>query len=97
MAYSFSKRKELALISGLLAVFSIYYVPFLPVTDNYDPYLILGGLFFLTLGSHKFYSYFILGALVGLLTLARSLPGQGHLCGDFIHDWLSDQRWNRRL
>jgi hypothetical protein len=72
LAYSFSKRKEIAFISGLLAVFSIYYVPFLPVTDNYGPYLILGGLFFLTLGSRKIYSYFILGALAGLLTLARS-------------------------
>src|SRR6202142_4234649 len=30
LAYSISKRRELGLISGLLAVFSIYYVPFLP-------------------------------------------------------------------
>ena len=72
LAYSFSKRRELALISGLLAVFSIYYVPFLPVPDNYDPYLILGGLYFLTMGSRKNISYFILGVIAGLLSLARS-------------------------
>jgi len=72
LAYSFSKRRELALISGLLAVFSIYYVPFLPVTDNYGPYLILGGLYFLIVSSRKIYSYFVLGVLAGLLTLARS-------------------------
>ena len=72
LAFNFSKRRDLALISGLLAVFSIYYVPFLPVPDNYDPYLILGGLFFLTLGSRKNFSYFVLGVLAGLLTLARS-------------------------
>ena len=72
LAYSFSKRRELALISGLLAVFSIYYVPFLPVPDNYDPYLILGGLYFLTMGSRKNISYFILGIIAGLLSLSRS-------------------------
>ncbi len=72
LAYSFSKRRELALISGLLAVFSIYYAPFLPVPDNYGPYLVLGGLYFLALGSRKKYSYFLLGLLAGLLTFARS-------------------------
>ena len=72
LAYNFSKRRDLAFVSGLLAVFSIYYVPFLPVTDNYDPYLVLGGLYFLTIGSNKKYSYFLLGLLAGLLTLARS-------------------------
>jgi hypothetical protein len=72
LAYNFSKRRDLAFVSGLLAVFSIYYVPYLPVTDNYDPYLVLGGLYFLTIGSRKRYSYFVLGLLAGLLTLARS-------------------------
>jgi hypothetical protein len=71
-AYEFTKRRELAIISGLLAVFSIYYAPFMAVTDNYAPYLFLGALYFLTLSSRKTYSYFILGLLAGLLTLARS-------------------------
>ncbi len=72
LAYNFSKRRDLAFVSGLLAVFSMYYAPFLPVTDNYGPYLVLGGLYFLTVGSHKKYEYFVLGLLAGLLTLARS-------------------------
>ncbi len=72
LAYNFSKRREFATISGLLAVFSIYYAPFLSVPDNYAPYLVLGGLYFLTLGSRRIYSYLILGSLAGLLTLARS-------------------------
>jgi len=72
LAYDFTKRRELAVISGLLAVFSIYYAPFMSVTDNYGPYLFLGALYFLTLSSHKKKSYFILGLLAGLLTLARS-------------------------
>ncbi len=72
LAYSFSKRRELAILSGLLAVFSIYYAPFLSVPDNYGPYLVLGGLYFLALNSGKKYSYLILGLLAGLLTFARS-------------------------
>ncbi|HEX2697529.1 MAG TPA: hypothetical protein VHM28_07440, partial [Anaerolineales bacterium] len=72
LAYQFTQRKELALTSGLLAVFSIYYAPFMSVPDNYGPYLVLGGLYFLTLSSRKAWAYFILGLLAGLLTLARS-------------------------
>lgn len=72
LALNFSKRRDLALISGLLAVFSIYYAPFLPVPDNYTPYLILGALYFLTLGWQNKYSYFALGLIAGSLTLARS-------------------------
>ncbi len=72
LAYDFTKRRELAIVSGLLAVFSIYYAPFMSVTDNYGPYLFFGALYFLTLSSRKRVSYFILGLLAGLLTLARS-------------------------
>lgn len=72
LAFDFTKRRELAVVSGLLAVFSIYYAPFMSVTDNYGPYLLLGGLYFLTLASRKKGSYFILGLIAGLLTLARS-------------------------
>ncbi|MBI1854881.1 MAG: hypothetical protein HYR93_03280 [Chloroflexi bacterium] len=72
LAYNFTKRRELAVVSGLLAVFSIYYAPFIGVPDNYGPYLFLGGLYFLTLNSRKTYSYFVLGLLAGFLTLARS-------------------------
>ncbi len=71
-AYQFTRRRELAITTGLLAVFSIYYAPFMPVTDNYGPYLILGGLFFLVCGLQRNYASFLLGLLAGLLTLARS-------------------------
>ncbi len=72
LAFRFTQRKELAVISGLLAVFSIYYSPFMSVTDNYGPYLFLGALYFITLSSRKTCSYFFLGLIAGLLTLARS-------------------------
>ena len=50
LAYAFSRNRALALVSGLLAVFSIYYVPFMPVPDNYGLYIVLGSLFFLAIG-----------------------------------------------
>jgi hypothetical protein len=72
LAYAFSKRRELALISGLLAIFSIYYAPFIPVTDNYGIYITLGGIFFLLCTDSRPRTYFFLGLIAGLLTLARS-------------------------
>lgn len=72
LAYTFSRRTDLSLISGLLAVFSVYYAPFMPVTDNYGPYLTLGALYFLIVSWKKPGVYVGLGAVSGLLTLARS-------------------------
>ena len=72
LACNLTQRRDLALISGLLAVFAVYYVPFLPVPDNYGPYLVLGGLYFLTMGWRRLASYVVLGALAGLMALARS-------------------------
>ncbi len=72
LAYDFTRRSDLALVSGLLAVFAVYYVPFLPVSDNYGPYLVLGGLYFLVMRWKGPAAYAVLGALAGLLTLARS-------------------------
>lgn len=72
LAFNFTRRRDLAMVSGLLGVFAVYYVPFLPVTDNYGPYLVLGGLFFLVMSSRKPLAYLALGAIAGLLSLARS-------------------------
>jgi hypothetical protein len=72
LAFGVSRRRDLALISGLLGVFTIYYSPFLSVTDNYGPCIVLGGLYFLALGWRRDYSYLAMGLLTGLLTLART-------------------------
>ena len=72
LAYDFTGRSNLAMTSGLLAVFPVYYAPFLPVPDNYGPYLVLGGLLFLAMRWRKPAAFVILGGIAGLLTLARS-------------------------
>jgi hypothetical protein len=86
LAYLFSKRKDLAIISGLFAIFSVYHAPFVGVTDNFSLFMFFGGLYFIFVtkllkfpspdfgrgvrGEGKY--YFILGLLAGFLSLSRS-------------------------
>jgi hypothetical protein len=72
LALTFSGRAFPALVSGLLAVFSIYYVPFLPATDNYGIYLVLGALFMLAVGWNRKPGNLAMGMIAGTMTLARS-------------------------
>lgn len=72
LALDVTKRRSLALTSGLLAVFSIYHAPFLPVTDNFGPYILFGLLIFLLVKKDGWWVYLLLGLLAGLMNLARS-------------------------
>ncbi len=72
LAFDLSRLPRLALTSGLLAVFSMYYVPFLPVPDNYALFMLLGGAFLLLAPRPQKWIPFALGALAGAMTLARS-------------------------
>jgi len=70
LAYSYTKRPELAVTSGLLAVFCVYHAPFLPVPDNFGLFMLLGGSNFMLATRPR--PWFWLGVLSGLMTLARS-------------------------
>lgn len=70
LAYTFSARRDLAITSGLLAVFSVFHLTFMPVTDNYPIYMVLGGLYFILFTRPR--PWFWLGLLAGFMTLARS-------------------------
>ncbi|GAB4504648.1 MAG: hypothetical protein Fur0043_16420 [Anaerolineales bacterium] len=72
LALDFTDRRALALTSGLLAVFSVYHVPFMPVTDNFAPFMLLGGLVFLLAKSNRWWAFLLMGLLSGLMNLARS-------------------------
>jgi len=72
LAYTFSQRRELAMVSGLLGIFSIFHAPFMPVPDNFGPFMLLGGLYMLACASRRPQAYLALGLLSGLLTLART-------------------------
>ena len=72
LAYSFTKRKDLSLISGLLAIFSGYYAAYMQVTDTFGLYILLGGIFFLIAHRDNQKGYFLMGILAGFLHLARA-------------------------
>jgi len=72
LAFSVSRQTRLAMVSGLLSIFSMYYASFMPVPDNYALYMILGATFLLLAPRPQKWTPLVLGALAGLLTLARS-------------------------
>lgn len=77
LAYAFSQRRDIALLAATFSIFSVFSSPFVGVTDNFSPFMVLGGLYFLTASklledaSLKKY-WFVLGVLAGLLAIARS-------------------------
>ncbi|HSJ89490.1 MAG TPA: hypothetical protein VK909_19925 [Anaerolineales bacterium] len=72
LAYTVSRQTPLAMVSGILSIFSLYYTPFMPVPDNYALYMLFGGAFLLLAPRREWWISVSLGALAGLLTLARS-------------------------
>ena len=73
LAWSFTSRRDLSLISGFLAVFSVFYLVFLPVTDTFGLYMILGGLFFIIVNRKSSgLNPLMLGIIAGLMHLARA-------------------------
>jgi hypothetical protein len=72
LALDVTGRRSLAMTSGLLAVFSVYYLPFMPVTDNYGPFMLLGGMVFMLVKKERWWAFLLMGLLAGLMNLARS-------------------------
>src|SRR5919106_6054180 len=72
LAFRVSHQTRLAMVSGLLSIFSLYYAPFMPVPDNYAIFMLLGATFLLLAPLKQKWIPVALGALAGLLTLARS-------------------------
>ncbi len=77
LAFRFSRGKSAAIVSGLLAIFSVYHAPFVGVTDNFGLYMLFGGLYFLNLSQliedpSRSRNWLLLGLLAGLMNLART-------------------------
>ncbi|MEA3350804.1 MAG: hypothetical protein U9Q82_09305, partial [Chloroflexota bacterium] len=86
LSYRLNRDRFLAILSGLLAVFSVFYLPFLVVTDTFAIYMLLGVLFFLLLSPsptlprtpapglkhHRFFLPLLLGLIAGLMHLSRA-------------------------
>jgi len=81
LSYSLTSRRDLAMMAGLLAVFSGFYAPYLPVTDTFGLYMLFGALFFLIVNRQSpalsevegpIVNGFLLGLLAGLMHLTRA-------------------------
>jgi hypothetical protein len=77
LAYTFSKRRDLSITSGILAAFCVYNAPFVGVTDNFGIFMLLGGLYFLAAtplieDPTRARNWFLLGLFAGLLNLSRT-------------------------
>jgi hypothetical protein len=77
LALTLDQNRQRAWLAGLFALFSGYYASFLPTTDNFSPYMVLGAAYFLLLapspkGTLTARRFFLAGVVTGLLNLARS-------------------------
>ncbi len=72
LAFDITKNKLIAMVAGLLSIFSLFYAPFMPVPDNYAIFMLLGGAFLLLAPRKQKWIPLVLGGLAGLMTLARS-------------------------
>jgi len=72
LAFDISRQTRLAMVSGLLSIFSMYYASFMPVPDNYALFMLFGCSFLLLAPHKQKWIPIALGALAGLMTLARS-------------------------
>jgi len=72
LAFDLSQKRTVAMAAGLLAIFSHYYAPSMPVPDNYAIYMLCGGAFLLLAPRNQKWIPFALGLIAGLMTLARS-------------------------
>lgn len=82
LAWRLARRKSLALLSGLLAALSGFYLPYMATTDTFALYMLLGALFFLLLPApdgargednpRAPLRFAGLGLIAGLMHLARA-------------------------
>jgi len=74
ITFALSKQRSAGILAGLLSLFSAFYLPFLPTTDTFVLYMLLGGGFFLIMLQEKRsrFHYLVLGLMAGLMHLARA-------------------------
>ncbi len=77
LAYRFTRKRDLAILSALMAIFSVYHAPFVGVTDNFSLFMLFGGLYFIFASNliddpARTRNWFMLGLMAGFLALSRS-------------------------
>lgn len=82
-----------ALLSGLFALFPVFYLPYLPTTDAFAVVMLLGGTAILSVTSQHWLAVLVFGVLAGLLHLTRA-DGILWLMGGLI--WWNGRVWLKR-
>jgi hypothetical protein len=78
LSYSLTRRRDLAWLAGLLAVFSAFYFPYIATTDSFGLYMLFGALFLLLLQAAERSVFWMrilpfgLGMIAGALHLSRA-------------------------
>lgn len=73
LASRLSARRGAALLAGSLALLPAFYLPYLPTSDTFGIYMLLGALWLLAAGRPSFaLQPVLLGLLAGLMHLARA-------------------------
>ena len=72
LCMALTKRKDMAALAGILAVFSGFYLPISTTTESFGPVMLLGGVFFLLVHKGGKYRYLLLGVVAGLMHLTRA-------------------------
>jgi hypothetical protein len=106
LAYRLHSHRDLAVLSGLLAIFPGFYLPFLTTTDTFTLTLVLGACFFLLVlnqhssplwaGGMRAFTALALGLLAGFIHLARA-EGPLWLLAALAAAWLFRPAGARRL
>jgi hypothetical protein len=105
LGFAITRRTGFAIASGLLAVFSGYYLPYYSTSDTFNIYMLLGIFFFLLLGhgmthpgggSRQLVSLG-LGVIAGLAHLSRADGAIWLAIAWLSVFWLEDQNLKRRI
>lgn len=73
LSFTLSKNTKFAVMAGILAIFSGFYLAFITTTDAFGLYILLGGVFLLVAGKLKSLNhYLVLGLIAGLMHLSRA-------------------------
>jgi hypothetical protein len=73
LTFALSGKKHSAFLAGALSLFSVFYIPFLGISDSFGILMILGGSFFLLARKlNRYWEATLLGVVVGLIHLTRA-------------------------
>ncbi len=77
IATKFTNSKAGILLAGIISIFPVYYQPYISNTDSFTIYMLLGGLLLLLFikvfqGTEKWFHFFLLGLITGLIHLCRA-------------------------